>query len=456
MAMAIKEYTYTANNGTVYILEYEAEDYHLGEQKFSTMFPYDPALLDELGLTTPRKVARYIRRAIDGGYCFNSDTTSYIERYFNRYWSELVNNQSIDYWVYYNHSRMLDGSPVLYFNLSGVSRGTPEAPVLVGSADNVTQEPARSVFTSYSGGEVRVNPIGNRNTPCLPAHSIADRWTKLWNYTYSMEPVEFEFFRRTPKDQPGTRELPGQDTFGLELEISTALSREEIQYIVAEVEPKQKPFFIFKSDGSVNGQYHNLVELVTVPCTPRYLKREFKVFFSKLDKLAQAKGRTLSDYFDTRSNLNNGLHIHVSRDCFMNQVHMKKFLALWNRTDTSLTQFIQRLSGRNSYVNNTYCAPDHGTRNYKNSYLLRSYTYQLRGSCHERKSATVEVRVFQGIFDIEHVCRSIDLVDATVRFTNDAGIKAIFSPVGFSTTITNYIMKQPGLANLKKELKVCV
>jgi hypothetical protein len=269
-----------------------------------------------------------------------------------------------------------------------------------------------------------------------------------------MDPASFHFFRTTPKD------TPEEVMFGMELEISTRLSCEEIQYIVTDVEPKQEPFFIFKHDGSVTGMYDNKIEIVTVPCTPRYLRREWKTFFTKLEKLCAAKGQPIENYFDVCDSLNNGLHIHVSKESFYDDSHMRKFLALWNRTDTSLMSFINRLTFRpRNYWENGYCQPDTRVQGQLVSRILKGrHRFQHRGSCHEIKSATVEVRVFQGIFDLKHIRRSIDLVDAVFRFTNNTGLRSIFgkTTIPFESEFTKFVFSQPGLVNLKKELKACV
>ena len=72
-------------------------------------------------------------------------------------------------------------------------------------------------------------------------------------------------------------------------------------------------------------------------------------------------------------------------------------------------------------------------------------------------SATLEVRMFQGIFDLEHLLRCIDMVEATVMFCRDASFRVFVSsssiPSTFVREFKDYLFKQPGFRYLKEELK---
>lgn len=257
------------------------------------------------------------------------------------------------------------------------------------------------------------------------------KWEKMWNYTYKMDPDDFGWFRSVKHEE--------SVMFGLELEVSTKLSRREIQRIITEVEPKQDPFFIFKSDSSISGGFYNLVEIVTVPCTPRYLRKNWKIFFQKLQKLCKAKNLSVSDVFDTRNDLNNGLHIHVSNSDFQSKPHKRRFLTAWNQWNKSSTRLFNEISGRPyDYTRHTYCKINY-------EYDGRTLARRLKGIrcgdrqsiAHDQSGSTVEVRVYQGIFDLTHILRCISFTEAVFEFSQQMGYKDF--DMNFSNALSKFI-----------------
>jgi hypothetical protein len=293
-----------------------------------------------------------------------------------------------------------------------------------------------------------------RNAPTEVTFDLPDYWKDEHNYSYQMDPDTFNFFRTTDRDKGDTL------MFGLELEVSTKICNEELQYIVTEVEPKQEPFFITKDDSSITRSMDYGYEIVTVPCTPRYLKQEFKILFDKIEKLVNDKGKSIEDYFDTAIDLNNGIHIHVGKDAFEYEqgggLHARKFLAAWNQWDSSTKALLQEMSRRKSdYSHHQYTPIDNG---YLGKTLARRLHKRLaphsegRSVCHGRKSQTYEVRLFQGIFDITHVLSCIEAVEAMYYFTRDIGFKSFGR--SFRSSFEKYIINTPRrYRNLKETLK---
>lgn len=289
--------------------------------------------------------------------------------------------------------------------------------------------------------------------------SCDDQWLRHWNYSHRMDSEAYGWFRSANKEN--------SVFFGMELELSTKLDCREIQYIVTEVEPKQEPFFIFKQDGSISGRYSNAYELVTVPCTPRYLRKNWKLFFQKLERLCADQGKTIGDYFDISDNLNNGLHIHVSRDSFHDRRHYNKFLTAWNQWDQSAVDLIASAANRPSdYTQNQYC---HISRQHKDTIQStskvklekferrreqRSLALRLKGidvtdrSCvaHNNNANTVEVRVFQGIVDIGHVMRAISFTEAMFEYCIHTGYTGFDKY--FASNFSDFVYKQRKFASL--------
>lgn len=298
-----------------------------------------------------------------------------------------------------------------------------------------------------------------------PRYNINTKWTKLYNYSFKMDTTGFDWFRS----------VSGENSvyFGLELEISTKLSLPEIQYIVTQVEPKQEPFFIFKQDGSVTGAYTNKIELVTVPCTPRYLRKNWKLFFQKLERLVAAKGSTIDQYFDTSTTLTNGLHIHVSKDSFVDKSHSNKFLTAWHQWDDDSVGIISDVSCRpNGYKDHGYCkiydvyrqtnpkdSRTHGIAKFERAKAQRSLAKRLKGIkvaergtvAHDGNSATIEVRVYQGIFDIGHIIRSISFTEAMFEYCQNIGYSGF--DANFARTFTGFIKKHSKFAAIHNIFK---
>lgn len=250
---------------------------------------------------------------------------------------------------------------------------------------------------------------------------------------------------------------------GLELEISTTLSIPEIQAIVMDMEPKQELFFYFKSDSSIGGRYQNLIELVTHPMSSKRMRREFRIFFKKLEKLVEAKGpgAHLGDYFDLSRTLNNGLHIHVDNQAFIpssgrTQYHQNRFLTVFNQWDSDFQSWLKKITKRPSLPkDNDYCQPHPGMVGYTLARRLKDgQKYSEHHSACHTASYTTEVRVFYGLFNLQHICACIEIVDAVYNFTIDPPLSCLKRK--FKETFTDWVLQQPGYRNAKKVLKECV
>ena len=296
----------------------------------------------------------------------------------------------------------------------------------------------------------------------------SSNWNRKLSYSFKMDERQFDFFRSLTKTEAG-------NWYGMEIELATVLSPLELQKIVTDVEPKQKPFFIMKADSSIQGnpyKYTNLVELVTVPCTAKYLRVAWKTFFEKIEKLLKEKGLDWKDVFDMRNDLSNGIHIHVSKDSFRGYTHAKKFMAIFNDSSSKTVNLFQLFAKRpNTYIMNSYCKiPD--------AYKGRTLVTKLRHSrykytkkrlpsdkivipsserysvCHDGSPHTLEVRLFQSLVDLDHILKCLSLVDSLVKFTDQMSIKDM--GLSFPTAFKEWLNKQHGFAKIKEEINACV
>ena len=401
--------------------------YHLSEQ-----FPYDPVALQREGIVTRKDVLKVwvdIRGNISstGLWRLFENMRIYTDRTLEDVTTLKIRGLS---WYF-------DSTEGPALTLRPLSEYSGQHRHILMCNDEEEEQPARFSlgYVSFQGN---VNLRYEVSPPRFES-TVPTQWSRKWNYTKKMCEDEFNFYR--------TLKGEGADNvmFGMELEVSTSLSCEEIQEIVAEVRPKQEPFFIFKQDSSISGCYLNRVELVTVPCSPKYLKKAWKLFFNKVHKLCAAKGLEIEDVFDVSSNLSNGIHIHVSKSTFLNKLHKRKFIAAWNSPESNITNTIQRISGRPfNYTDNHYCSPSYRFDT-KLGRRLRVDT-KGRSTCHEL-SRTVEVRVFQGIVGIDHILRCIEATEAMYYMVLSLPISKF---TDYPELLEEFVHKNSGYNKLKE------
>jgi len=278
-----------------------------------------------------------------------------------------------------------------------------------------------------------------------PSHS----WDTIRNYTWRPETFDF---RTMPKEQTHT-------FFGMELEVSTNLSPSELQKIVTTVEPRQERFFYMKDDVSITRSKRHSYEIVTIPMSPKKQKHEWKTLFRKLEFLCKEKGIELFEVFDLNENTSNGLHIHVSKESFIEtpqQFHLRKFFTAWNQSQPSYLRWLQAVARRPSPLSgHSYCRPHPALegktlprRMRETGTCRREFHHSL---CHETRD-TLEVRVFQGIPDINHILTCIEMVEAFIEFSREMPYSAI--RMGFENCFTQWVLKRPvGYRNLKETLQ---
>lgn len=292
---------------------------------------------------------------------------------------------------------------------------------------------------------VKSPETGRRETE----HGFDQAYYRQLNYTFKMDPDEYDFFR-TVSSESGP-------FFGMELELCTKVSPKELQLIVTDVEPFQKPFFIMKQDSSVSGKYEHRYEVVTVPCTPRYLRREWKILFTKIERLCGERGLSVSDLFDTSDNLTNGIHIHISKESFSSMCHLRRFVTSMHQTTGSVKRMIQTFSQRpHDYTKHGYCPvnPDFVGRKlwWRLKEGMRS-SGSGRTVCHTSNTHTVEVRVFQGIFDMAHLFRCVSFTQALMEYTDEIGYQDFDSK--FVSGFKSHITKHKRFASLKEVFDKC-
>jgi hypothetical protein len=435
---------------------------HSGRQvKLNQMYLHDPELHLQLGFTTIRSVLKWwisnrdlLKEACGGVGTSLWDTLFYqVYRFFDHIPSDDLMGSNYEVCKESLSGMLPRESLSVTYNNPRITTSASAGRFLLCVEDEpevVDNGPKSYTPTMSYLGNLILTPI---ETIPQATRGVETKWNKHYNYSFNMSSDDFNWFRSASKES--------SVFFGMELEISSKLTTTEIQYIITDVEPKQEPFFIFKQDGSISGAYDHRLELVTVPCTPRYLRKNWKLFFQKLERLAESKGKTISDYIDTSTSLTNGLHIHVSKDSFIDKSHSNKFLTAWHQWDEDAVGVISDAACRPSgYTDHSYCRIFQTYKNtsegssrvtgipkFERQRAQRSLAKRLKGIrvteratvAHDGNSATIEVRVYQGIFDIGHIMRSISFTEAMFEYCQGIGYSGF--DANFARMFTSFIKK---------------
>lgn len=288
-----------------------------------------------------------------------------------------------------------------------------------------------------------------------PSSQDSGRGVNVWNY----KPEQYIYFK-------SDREKNNQTYFGLELEVNSRLPWHELERVMTEVQPKQEPFMYAKSDSSIGGIHNNCYEIVTHPMTPKRMRKEFKVFFGKLNTLMESRGYTTDQLFDMNS-ATNGIHIHISRTAFESTRHtdtrlrmrrtcrnrIGKFAALFNRPEQTYVSFIEGLAKRD-ITHNQYCRASSYFEGRRTSYLVRNHdaTHERYQACNLNNSQTVEVRVFKGTPTLDHILYCIDTVEALLDFSFNMPYSKLNTRI--KSSFSKWLANQPNYKykTMRKEL----
>lgn len=199
--------------------------------------------------------------------------------------------------------------------------------------------------------------------------------------------------------------------YGVELECATDYNVRQL------IDATDEPFMIAKSDSSVSGRGALRVELVTVPMSFRAHKREWAKWFSKLDY----------DKFDTTKNTSNGMHVHIGRDHFADENHVKRLT--WFVNNPANRDFIFALSERTQQSLDGYSPLARfgsSTSKVRNYNQVTNIVGSMRGAINlASNKPTVEVRLFRGIVSYAAILKNLECVDAFFHFTAEANFNQL-------------------------------
>lgn len=221
------------------------------------------------------------------------------------------------------------------------------------------------------------------------------------------------------------RRSPGEPLYGIELELTCDHSVKDI------INSQEFPFFICKQDTSIVGSCSNAYECVTVPMDRRSQRVAWGKFFASFWDEDEQTYRG----FDTSTDTNNGMHVHISKDSFASdsgEKHLRRFT--WFFVDPFNNEFITAVSERGDTLGEFAKIPSFTRYTRKQAFnRCIEECALLRGAVNIKASTarTVEVRIFKGIVSYATVLKNLEFTDAVFHFSQEAGYSRL--------TVENFI-----------------
>lgn len=272
--------------------------------------------------------------------------------------------------------------------------------------------------------------------------SAANRSGLYTAFSYSANVLNIlPYPNKTPKEKDPV-------LVGVELEVATDHSINEL------IDAAKEPFFIGKQDSSITGSKRNKIELVTSPSSFKYLKRAYAQWLNNLDYTK----------FDTTTTTNNGMHVHVGREHFEDNTHIRNFCWFFNNPANS--DFLIYISERGNYEAMMRYSPFYQfpqgcsrTKAFRQVYNFLGSGFRgitnFKGGWESAK--TVEVRMFRGVVSYASIVKNLEFVEAIFHFTKGLTSYRQLSLSGFlawlkETPANKYILlkKFIDMADLKK------
>lgn len=281
--------------------------------------------------------------------------------------------------------------------------------------ETITPAMARAYTSAAPGGQEHLNVQVIISSRDLQQIRITQKVSKHFRQPlYSVKNYSFDVLSILPyplKEQKENKPL----LVGVELEVCTDYTMQQL------IEAAEDPFFCGKQDSSISGSKSRCVELVTAPASIKYLKRQYALWFNKLDY----------SMFDVSTQTSNGMHVHVGREHFRNEIgeedknHIRNFC--WFINNPANIDFFVYLSERGSLANMSHYTPffpfNRGSSKFQ---AFKSICNTIgrggfRGATNFKGgwegAKTVEVRIFKGIVSYACIVKNLEVVDSVFHFT---------------------------------------
>lgn len=231
---------------------------------------------------------------------------------------------------------------------------------------------------------------------------------------------------------------------GVELELSTDYSCQQL------IDATDEPFFLIKHDSSVTGAKRFKYELVTAPMSFKTHKQQWARWFNNLDY----------NQFDCTKNTNNGMHVHLGKQSFSGDSHLRKFT--WFICQPAHYDFMLTVSERDRLSMRSYAPMPtfEGVTRAQAFARVTRHVSGIRGAVNFTNKATIEVRLFRGFVSYAEMIKNLEFVESIFHYTKDASLQTLTlrhyidwlhsQPKNRYSVIRRYFQKLPALPKLIK------
>lgn len=203
--------------------------------------------------------------------------------------------------------------------------------------------------------------------------------------------------------------------FGWEWEVEAKHSARDI----AKIANKTGEGLLYcKHDGSI----HNGCEIVTHPMTYNFFKKNEKMFKEMFENIKKAGGHS----FDME---NTGVHVHISRDAFINKDHIINFARCISQP-VDYSEFISlRKGNRYAHYNKST------TSEIKRNLECPRDRYRAVNFCN---SNTIEVRIYKGTINYDAILMYLQHIICCMEYAKTMNVSGRFS----SDKLIDYILSK--------------
>lgn len=290
---------------------------------------------------------------------------------------------------------------------------------------------SEELIRQWRGSSANAVPVSNpitssnttRSTEMPSSSSSANPWSNVTGLGRDFRDSYYAYFTGSarlnysgsPLDYVGTKvrtQLTEGDgpVMGVELEVSTIIPPYRF------LSTTSLPFAVYKSDASINSEEfgNEGFEIVTLPSSLSRHKEEWNHIFEAVPEESDQVSQSL--------NTCNGLHVHIGENSFVNNRHREDYLRFFLARELYLPHFLFSHRTFGSYAS-SYCQMcDESMTNLKKmrGRNFRSYTLRSRNAprlCVTSGKRTVEVRLFQSIYNQAYVEGCLEYVAAAFDFT---------------------------------------
>ena len=200
--------------------------------------------------------------------------------------------------------------------------------------------------------------------------------------------------------------------YGIELEVENVKESISNDVMSEKCWRIVRDFCWYNTDGSIRNGF----EIITQPFTWGWYKENREIFVKLLSELR-------SNGFESYNPGTCGIHIHMSKEGFISDIHLFKFLKIFYDN----YEFLKAISQRDSKSTCGGC--QWGGKRERNDNLIDKAKakrgFERYTAANLENENTVEIRIFRGTLKEESFFKNIEFVRSCVEFSSVTGVKDI-------------------------------